>query len=165
MSIPILQPLSLDNPAEVKAAEQLAVHPEQVIYVGTVAESLADVAADDSSCLLPHGVWLEGELVGYFLVDTGYGHNYDFAPTDALGVRTLLIDARRQGGGLGKQTALLLKPYLQKAFPDREYGYLTVNCQNPGARHCYLAGGFIDEGVLYHGGGAGPQHVMWLRLR
>lgn len=164
MSTLVLQPLSLDQIAEVAAAEQLAVHPEQVIYVGTVAESLADVAANETGHLLPHGIWLDGQLVGYFLVDTGYGHDHDFAPTTALGVRTLLIDARRQGEGLGKRMVKSLKPYLQKAFPDREYCYLTVNCRNPGARHCYLAGGFIDDGELYHGGEAGPQHVMWQAL-
>lgn len=157
-------PLALDDATSVAAAEQLAVHPAQLPYVGTVRDSLATVSDEPSGALIPHVIMQAGVPVGYFVIDTHYGQRCDFAPAESLGLRAFLIDARRQGEGLGKRAVLALRPYLQSVFADRDVCYLTVNCQNPGARHCYLAGGFIDDGELYHGGEAGPQHVMWQAL-
>jgi hypothetical protein len=45
---------------------------------------------------------------------------------------------------------------------------LTVNVRNPVAIRTYRRGGFAEShaaaGALYHGGAAGPQHVLELWL-
>lgn len=76
----------------------------------------------------------------------------------------LQIDASEQGRGLGKALFAALPRYLSQRYPDRAECWLTVNCRNPRARHVYLTGGWEDTGALYLDGGAGPQHIMRLRL-
>jgi hypothetical protein len=55
---------------------------------------------------------------------------------------------------------LALPNYLSEAYPNHLNIFLTVNCQNSTAKDLYLKGGFEDTNNLYHGGAAGPQHIM-----
>lgn len=57
-----------------------------------------------------------------------------------------------------------LPSYLNESYPERSAVYLTVNCRNVAAYQCYLKAGFQDTGNLYHGGPAGPQHIMMLHV-
>lgn len=134
----------------------LSIKKEQLPYVGTIEEVLLN--ADDN--VHPHLVWAEGEVVGIFLIDTIYGRNYDFSPSDALGFRAFLIDSRHQGKGFAGRAMAQLAGYLANNYPDYTAVYLTVNCKNTVAYQCYLNYGFQDLKQLYLGGAAGPQHVM-----
>lgn len=146
---------------EFNLATELAVAPEQLEFTGTIAEAL-DRLGDSRH---PHGIWLDDLLVGFFIIDTDFAAEFEFCSEGALGIRTFLIDSRRQGQGLGKAAARALLPFLQVAYLQRASVWLTVNCRNRGAYHCYETAGFTDTGALYEGGAAGPQHVMRMALR
>lgn len=137
-------------------ATALSVAPEQLEYTGTVADALAGIGDSRQ----PHGIWLDQSLVGFFIVDTRFDLEFDFCVAGSLGIRTFLIDNRRQGQGLGKAAAKALRPCLAGAYPASATAWLTVNCRNQSAYRCYEQGGFADTGYLYLGGAAGPQHVM-----
>ncbi|HET8905093.1 MAG TPA: GNAT family N-acetyltransferase [Saccharospirillum sp.] len=141
-------------------ATALSVAPEQLEFTGTVADALAGVGEGRQ----PHGIWLDQSLVGFFIVDTRFDLEFDFCEAGSLGIRTFLIDNRRQGQGLGKAAAKALRPYLAEAYPASATVWLTVNCRNQAAYRCYEQGGFADTGDLYLGGAAGPQHVMRQKL-
>lgn len=137
-------------------ATALSVASEQLEFTGTVADALAGVG----DARHPHGIWLDQSLVGFFIVDTRFDLEFDFCESGSLGIRTFLIDSRRQGQGLGKAAAKALTLYLAEAYPVSAKVWLTVNCRNQAAYRCYEQGGFADTGDLYLGGAAGPQHVM-----
>lgn len=144
------------TPSHLEQVVALCVEPDQLPFVGTVEEVLLN--ADDN--VHPHLVIVDERVVGIFLIDTLYSAQYRFAHTGSLGFRAFLIDAGEQGKGYGRDTIKNLEDYLRCHYPDHGAIYLTVNCKNLAAKQCYLKYGFKDQGELYHGGAAGPQHIM-----
>ena len=140
--------------------EALAVSSEQVKFVGTIEELLSDKEQSWNY----HVITDIDKIVGFFNIDTAYSHRYPFTVQGELGLRAFFIDSNSQGKGYGKAAVLALRDFLQESFPGRPSIALTVNCKNPGAYRCYLSGGFVDNGELYHGGKAGPQHIMRMDL-
>ncbi len=140
--------------------ESLRVHPEQRKFVGTLNEILCNV----SPSVRPNVVLFDNQLVGFFLIDSAYSARYEFCQGAALGLRAFFIDQQRQGQGLGKAAMAALAPFIKQHYPHADQLYLTVNCQNPAAYACYIGAGFCDTDTLYHGGAAGPQHILRLAL-
>ncbi|UAB71492.1 GNAT family N-acetyltransferase [Vibrio sp. SCSIO 43132] len=152
-----LQPM---EPKHLEQVSDLRVEESQLKFVGTMEEILVNV--DDK---VHPNVMLSGDrIVGFFLIDTSYPASYEFAQSGSLGLRAFFIDSRYQGNGYGKQAVASLKPFLNDQYPSHHSIYLTVNCKNPGAYRCYDLAGFQDTQELYHGGAAGPQHIMVMPL-
>lgn len=138
-------------------AWSLSVKPEQAQFTaGKVSEVVSSLAENEHA----HLIIDDSQVVGFFLLDTKYPSHYEFCPSGSLGVRALLIDQRFQGKGLAVQAIKMLPDYVSRRYPDIHSLYLTVNCRNLPAYHCYLKAGFSDTGDLYHGGPVGPQHIM-----
>ncbi|MFB9217383.1 GNAT family N-acetyltransferase [Vibrio sinaloensis] len=140
--------------------KNLQVSDAQLQYVGTAEELLPLL----NQSVTAHGIYSGAEMVGVFLLDTGYDEDYLFADAGAIGVRGFLVDQSQQGRGIGTRTVLELSDYIKLNFPKAGSVFLTVNCKNPAAKKCYENGGFLDTQELYHGGSAGPQHIMKLAL-
>ena len=133
---------------------------DQQVFGGDIAVESADTDPETDFHVLRH----EGQIVGFFKIERPYGARYDFAPNGALGLRMLQIDASVQGKGLGNALFAALPAYLAREYPSASECWLTVNCRNTRARHVYLTAGWEETGALYHGGGAGPQHILRLDL-
>ena len=140
---------------------RLCISQEQEQFAGTANDFLETTKQGMHQKIIFHN----NLLIGVFNIDTIYSQNYSFAGTNSLGLRALFIDESHQGKGYGVLSMLALKSYLQTEYTDYQTLYLTVNCRNPAARNCYLKANFIDNGELYYGGAAGPQHIMYLRLK
>lgn len=135
----------------------LSVVEEQKKFVG----SIEDILANANAQIRPHVILVDNNIVGFFLIDTSYSKTYDFASqSHSIGLRSFFISKEHQGNGYAKQAILALPNYLSEAYPHHSKIFLTVNCQNPIAKDLYLKGGFEDTNTLYHGGAAGPQHIM-----
>lgn len=147
-------------PSYSELAVMLNVEPEQLPYVGTMEEVLVNV----SEVCHPHVVLVAEQVVGFFLIDTVYSAGYDFCDERSLGLRAFFIDKEYQGQGYGLAATAALKPYLKAHYSAYHHLYLTVNCKNPVAYHCYKKAGFDDTETLYLGGAAGPQHIMCMAL-
>ena len=78
--------------------------------------------------------------------------------------RGFLIDQKHQGKGYGKKAAILLNNYILENYPRFKGIVLTVKCKNKAAYNCYKSAGFFDTNELYHGGPAGPEHIMRMKL-
>lgn len=152
-----IAPLAHDQGAQVA---HLDLPPDQADFVGQIADMLRETE--------PHidfHVIREGEqAVGFFKIDRGMDRN-EFAQPGELGLRGLLIGAQYQGRGLGKACFAQLPAYLAQIYPAAKSVVLTVNCRNSRAYHVYTKTGWHDDGTLYLGGRAGPQHVLRLSLR
>lgn len=141
----------------------LAVHSDQLPFVGRTSDSLADVAVCPGSEAL---ALLHGDaVVGYVRIDPRASALGDHPLAEgAVALRSFLIDASRQGQGLGGVALEAIRAYVAGRHRDRERILLTVNVRNAAALRAYMRAGYRDGGGLYHGGSAGPQHVLWRPL-
>ncbi len=146
--------------SHLEAIKQVNLADEQIKFAGTPEAFLSD--ASESTHL--HIIKRQGVLVGFFKIDTAYSLNYSFCPQNTLGLRAFAIDMNYQGKGIGTGAVKALFPYLKCNYPSFESIYLTVNCNNLGAKMCYLKGGFDDTGEQYLGGAAGPQFIMGKKI-
>lgn len=137
----------------------LRVRPEQEDFVGPVAVSLLD--AEQCPGSTPMIILHAGMPVGYYRVEHD-ARSVVERPFDApaLGLRSFFIDAAWQGRGLGLPAMAALLEDLPRRHPLARAVVLTVNCRNTAALALYRRAGFVEHGGLYHGGRAGPQHVL-----
>ncbi|WP_386680811.1 GNAT family N-acetyltransferase [Loktanella sp. R86503] len=138
----------------------LAVAPEQEQFSDQPARLLNQPG--DTADL--HLIYDAAALVGMFRIDPQFARTHDFAPANAFGLRSVIVDRAHQGRGIGTAMIRALPAYLMVQYPAARQLYLTVNLRNPAARASYLRGGFHDTGAQYLGGDAGPQHILRLDL-
>lgn len=155
--------VSVVSPMLAPSVRTLRVAPEQLQYVGNTAYNLEQTRLDRHSEAM---AVLAGErVVGFyrldFSVDAIAGRPLG---EPSVGLRAYVIDQREQGRGYGTAAMRACADDLRRRHPDRRLLALTVNVRNRSAYAVYLKAGFADTGELYHGGSAGPQHLMLLRL-
>ncbi|EOX4457812.1 GNAT family N-acetyltransferase [Vibrio antiquarius] len=144
------------NKAHEASVLTIQLSDEHIKFASTPKAFLSDLTTSIDRLVIKYN----DEVVGFFKLDLNYSDNHSFCSDHDLGFRTLALDTRVQGNGLGTQCMKQLPRYLADNYPARGYVYLTVNCKNLGAKACYSNAGFEDTGKLYRGGPAGPQHIM-----
>ena len=149
-----LEKLNASDAAEVG---NITVRDDQVQFVGTAKEFLADKNEATHLHVIKHN----DQVIGCFKIDIAYAESYGFCTEGSIGLRTFLIDAKQQGRGFGTLAVKALFPYLKENYANYARIYLTVNCKNPAAYTCYQKAGFHETGEHYLGGAAGPQHIMY----
>ncbi len=154
-----VRPVTPELDAAVRA---LRVHAAQYVFVGDVAASLADVEATPHSEAM--AVLAGDQVVGFYRVDLYPGAiaGGDYGSACAL-LRSLMIDRRRQGRGLGTRALRACCADLERRHPRLRLLALAVNCANSAALGACRRAGFVHDG-LYFGGNAGPQHLMQRKL-
>lgn len=142
---------------------QLSVHPAQEAFVGRTVDLLAD-AQSRPSCE-PMAILLDDRPIGLYCIETVARciAARDFE-RPALGLRGFLIAAAWQGRGLGTRALAALLDDLAARHPQAQLLVLSVDEGNRGARRLYAQAGFHDSGERYHGGRAGPQHLLLREL-
>ena len=148
------------NELNIEAIKLIRLADEQVKFAGTADEFIS--SANETTHL--HVIKNNGSVIGFFKLDVAYSSNYEFCPSDGLGLRAFAIDTSQQGKGLGTKAVKALIPYLKAHYSMFNWVYLTVNCKNPGAKVCYEKGGFENGFEQYLGGLAGPQYIMRAKI-
>ena len=152
--------LSPYAPDAAEALSALKVASWQVVFSGQPREF---VEAPEDGCDI-HLIRREDALVGMFRIDRHYHRRHTFAQADTPGMRSFIVDADRQGEGIGTATVMAMPGYIRTHYPLATAIYLTVNLRNPGAIKAYLRGGFTDTGAEWPHGLAGPQKILRLPL-
>jgi len=142
--------------SDIESVKRIELADEQIKFAVTAEQFLQD----NSTSMHRHVIKLNDNVIGFFKLDVNYSNTYDFCPNSALGLRTFVIDNRRQGQGLGTKAVKALTAYVKAHYTHYSEIYLTVNCQNPAAQGCYLKAGFEALEALYLGGSAGAQYIM-----
>lgn len=159
MPAPSLIHVAPDDAATHDTLLALQVTPAQQAYVGNITDLLADVAVCPEADSMV--VWHDATPIGYYRIDP---HSRSVAGRDfevpALGLRAFFIDARWQGHGFGAQALAALLDDVAQRHPSSRLLVLTVHTINTAALKLYRRAGFTDDGELYHGGRAGPQHLL-----
>jgi len=154
-----VEPIVDPDSSAARSVRALRVAPDQYRYVGDTAFNLGDTLRDPMSEAM--AVIADNAVVGFYRLD--------FAPNavvgrslgmPSVGLRAFVIDQRQQGRGYGRMAMTACCEDLRLRHPERAILVLTVNCINAPAIAAYLKAGFTDTGELFHGGSAGPQHVM-----
>jgi GNAT superfamily N-acetyltransferase len=141
------------------ALRELRVLPAQRVWVGMIADALADLACCPDSDSM--AIWRDDILVGHYRIDP-HGRSiagHDF-PLPTLGLRAFFIDARWQGQGLGTAALRAMFADLVARYPTARQLALSVSTGNQVALHLYLRAGFVDGGERYHGGRSGAQQLL-----
>ncbi len=150
------------TPELAAAVRALRVDPAQYAFVGDVQANLIECECTPDSEAM--AVLADGEVVGFYRIDLRPGA---FAGADygssCAALRSLLIDRRWQGRGLGTRALQACCADLERRHPQLRLLALTVNCANPAAIGAYRNAGFVNGG-LHFGGNAGPQHLMLRKL-
>ena len=151
------------SPMLAPAVRTLQVAPEQLQFVGDTAYNLEQTRLDPNSEAM---AVLAGErVVGFYRLDFCVEAIAGRALGEpSVGLRAYAIDRREQGRGYGTAAMRACIEDLRRRHPQRRLLALTVNVRNRAAIAAYLKAGFYDTGELYHGGSAGPQHLMLYRL-
>jgi RimJ/RimL family protein N-acetyltransferase len=141
------------------AVRALHVGPGQEAYVGDPAFNLANTQLDPLSEAM--AVLADGTVVGFYRLDfapnTIVGRPYG---VPVVGLRAFVIDARRQGRGVGTRAAVAMCEDVRRRHPQRRMLLLAVHCQNHAGIAAYRKAGFVATGELLGGGRAGPQQLM-----
>jgi GNAT superfamily N-acetyltransferase len=137
----------------------LAPRADQEEFCGRARETLP--VADQDPFRTPFAIVHDGEAVGFGALDVqGYADELACEPRPAVLLRGFYVGAAYQGCGFGGAAIRALPEAARKVRADADVLLLTVNVRNAGAVRAYLAGGFVDDGELYLGGDAGPQHIL-----
>ena len=152
-------PVPADGPLR-DAVLRLVPRPDQEEFSGRADQTLP--LAERDPARHPYAVVEDGVPVGFFILDQTPP---EFDPSADLLLRAFFVDASAQGRGVARRAVAALPGLVRRDFPAARSVVLSVNVRNPAARSVYLRGGFVDDGELYLGGSAGPQHVMRLDLR
>ncbi len=139
----------------------IEVAPAQTKFAGTVREAF-ETREDNIDF---HAISKDGRAVGFFKIDRGYAAKYDFCEAGDIGLRSFIIDLQHQGTGIGQAAVALLPAYLRQRYTRAKAVVLTVNFVNPAGYRAYTKGGFIDTGLTYPHGDAGPQNVLRMALK
>ncbi len=146
-----------DHRADVLA---LRVHDSQALFVEPIVETLEATAGMRDN----HVMLMNDAVVGFFQIDATGEARFRNPSSRELELHEVMIDAGRQGTGLGRKFASTLGHYIAAEYPGWQTLVLSVNVMNGRARALYELGGFRDTGEIYTKGRAGPQNVMRLRL-
>ncbi|WP_343208958.1 GNAT family N-acetyltransferase [Anaerolentibacter hominis] len=132
------EPVNPDNRNEI---EHLQLLPEQVDFIESVKDCLAE--ADKDKSWRPVGIYDNETLIGFAM----YGYFDQPQPNGQVWLDRFLIDQRYQGKGYG---AAAVNGLLEKLFGeyDTQKIYLSVYEENKAAIHLYEKSGFRFNGEV-----------------
>ncbi len=133
------------------------VHPEQVQFIDPIEKAIATLTPTE----IPF-VMKDNEMaVGFFTLRQAHSDNIDqLRGDDRVTLLSFMVDSRHQGKGYASKSLAQLPELVKEIFPYTVSVGLSVNCRNKQAYRLYVKNGFRDIGELFHGGSAGPQHIM-----
>lgn len=105
----------------------------------------------------------DGQVAGFFVLDTGDDKFHYTDEQDSILLRGYSIHSVYQGKGIAKSSVALIPSYIKEYFPQVNQVVLGVNEANKPAQSLYIKAGFIDEGKRFTGR-SGVQIAMCLKL-
>jgi RimJ/RimL family protein N-acetyltransferase len=133
------------------------VLPEQVQFIDPIEKAITTMQPTEIPFLMRD----DDIDIGFFTLRPADSDNIDqLRGDDRVTLLSFMIDARQQGKGYASRSLAQLPQLAKETFPHICSIGLSVNCRNTQAYRLYEKNGFRDIGELYHGGSAGPQHIM-----
>lgn len=131
---------------------KLKVSKEQQNFVAGNDISLIEayICKTENGQIFPFGIYHDGVPVGFLMIGFGTDSSWDKAPAIAQNnydLRRLMIDAKFQGRGYGKEALMLALEFI-RTFPcgNAEFCWLSYEPNNKVARDLYRSYGFVETG-------------------
>ena len=131
---------------------KLKVSEDQQDFVAGNDISLIEayIAKAENGQIFPFGIYHDGVPVGLLMIGFGTDSSWDDAPAIAQNnydLRRLMIDAKFQGRGYGKEALMLALEFI-RTFPcgKAEFCWLSYEPNNKVARDLYRSYGFVETG-------------------
>lgn len=138
----------------------MQVKPFQAVFSGHPADVIDDLREPDDLHMILHN----DTPIGLFIVDRQYHIAHTFAPSNAVGIRTLIVDQKRQGSGHGSAACQQMRAYLKQHYALKTAVYLAPHSRNAGALKACLRSGFQDTGTQHVLDPSGPRTVLRMQL-
>ena len=131
---------------------KLKVSKEQQNFVAGNDISLIEayICKTENGQIFPFGIYHDGVPVGLLMIGFGTDSSWDDAPAIAQNnydLRRLMIDAKFQGRGYGKEALMLALEFI-RTFPcgKAEFCWLSYEPKNKIAQNLYRSYGFVETG-------------------
>ena len=131
---------------------KLKVSEDQQSFVAGNDISLIEayIAKAENGQIFPFGIYKDDVPVGFLMIGFGPDSSWDKAPAIAQNnydLRRLMIDAKFQGRGYGKEALMLALEFI-RTFPcgKAEFCWLSYEPENKAARNLYRTFGFVETG-------------------
>ena len=114
---------------------------------------------------MPVTILFQGAPVGFFVLDSGSDKFVYSDNPQSLLLRSLSVDERQQGQGIGTMAMRLLPDFVKENYPIDSITEIAlgVNVNNVAAYNLYLKVGCKDEGKQIEGP-HGMQYVLTLQI-
>lgn len=122
-------------------------------------ERIEERNLNDDFFAYPVTVFAEGKIAGFFVLDFG-NDKFEFtAQSDSVLLRSLSINPKFQGKGIGTSVMNAIDVFVKEHFHDCREIVLSVNKRNISALEIYLKTGYHLTGKIKEGRSE-PQLVM-----
>ncbi|MCS4305542.1 N-acetyltransferase [Chryseobacterium sp. BIGb0232] len=135
----------------------------QMRFTATANQALQNIKKRDDHDAFPITILKDDVPVGFFVLDFGKDKFELTDNANAVLVRSLSVDPKMQGKGIGKIAMMQLDDFVKVNFEDCHEIVLAVNQKNDLAYHIYLKAGYIFDGKTRIGR-SGPQYLMYKKL-
>ena len=140
-----------------------ALDENQMKFTATAQQALKSISERDDDKAFPVTI-LENDIpVGFFVLDFGKDKLELTDNENSVLVRSLSVNPKMQGKGIGKAAMLEVEHFVRDHFNTCDEIVLAVNQKNESAYHIYLQAGYIYDGKT-RVGRSGPQYLMYKKL-
>ncbi len=131
---------------------KLKVSEEQQSFVAgndtSIIEAYTSITGNGQ--VFPFGIYEGTVPVGFLMIGFGADDFWDDAPAiayDSYDLRRLMIDAKHQGKGYGKEALKLALEFIRTSPCGRaDYCWLSYEPENEAAQNLYRSFGFVETG-------------------
>jgi GNAT superfamily N-acetyltransferase len=135
----------------------------QMRFTATANQALQSIRERDDNDAFPVTILEDDIAAGFFVLDFGKD-KFELTDTvNAVLVRSLSVNPKMQGRGIGKIAMMQLDDFVKTNFKDCREIVLAVNQKNELAYHIYLEAGYIFDGKTRIGR-SGPQYLMYKKI-
>lgn len=145
---------------------ELKVKEEQASFVAPNTTSILEayIATISGGYAMPFGIYVDDSPVGFLMIGFGHDESWENPPSIADGnysLWRLMIDARFQGMGYGKQAVGLTLDFI-RTFPcgPANFCWLSYEPDNRTAKELYHSYGFTETGEM-----DGEEVIAVLKLK
>lgn len=139
------------------------LHEDQLRFTATAAQALQSISERNDNDAFPITILDGNDVAGFFVLDFGKD-KFDLTDNEnSVLVRSLSVNPKMQGKGLGKIAMMLVDDFVKANFENCNEVVLAVNQKNDLAYHIYLKAGYIFDGKTRIGR-SGPQYLMYKKL-
>ncbi|EJL72861.1 GNAT family N-acetyltransferase [Chryseobacterium populi] len=135
----------------------------QAQYTSTAEQALQRIRDRSDGKAFPLTIFDEEKPAGFFVLDFG-DDKLDLTDNgNSVLLRSLSVNPRFQGKGIGKAAMLKIDDFIREHFKNCDEIVLAVNQNNSSAYHLYIKTGYQCDGKTRMGRN-GPQYLMYKKL-